>query len=109
MPIPRLSLCLAASLLLIGCLPTESETPPEHQPIGDLPYAPATPEEIAQRCGAPGVQHLIGRNWPQQLPRNMTRVRVFEAGDPLTTDHYEDRVNIELVPGRSEISRIFCG
>lgn len=109
MPIPRLSLCLAASLLLIGCLPTEADGPPPRQQIGDLPYTPATPEEIAQRCGAPGVQHLIGERWPQELPRNMTTVRVFETGAPVTMDFNADRVNIELVPGSSEIARIFCG
>lgn len=82
---------------------------PPRPPADGLPFHPSTPDETADRCGASGQQHLVGRNWPQELPRNMTRVRVYAEGSPVTSDYHSDRVNIELERGSQRIRAIRCG
>lgn len=111
-----LSLALAAPALAQGG-PRVMEDPSSH-PEGDgmgpggrsgMPFMPATPEEVAARCGADRLQSLVGRRWPQPLPEGDRPVRIYAQGDPVTMDLSPERLNVELDRERRRILAIRCG
>jgi hypothetical protein len=115
-----LSLTLAAPVAgpaLAQGGPRVMEDPSSH-PEGDgmgpgrrsgMPFMPATPDEVAARCGADRLQHLVGRRWPQPLPEGARPVRIYAQGDPVTMDMSPERLNVELDAQRRRILAIRCG
>lgn len=81
-----------------------AESPPD-----GLPFHPATPDEMAERCGAADLQHLIGGPWPVDLPPSPGPVRVYATGDMLTMDFNQDRLNIETNAERDSVVDVRCG
>jgi hypothetical protein len=94
-----------ALALTAGCV-MENTTPPR---ADGLPFHPATPQEMAERCGAAGLQHLVGQSWPQALAPRHSGARIYASGDPVTMDHRPDRLNIELSQDRRRVVAVRCG
>jgi hypothetical protein len=70
---------------------------------------PASDGSTADRCGASGLQHLIGMTWPQPVPTRPQDLRVYATGSPVTMDYRAERLNVELTPGQARIVAITCG
>ena len=78
-------------------------------PADGMPFHPATPEELAERCGADRLQGLVGGRWPVSLPQMRGPVRIFRTGDPVTMDHNPDRLNIQTNRARNRVVAVTCG
>jgi len=74
-----------------------------------MPFRPATPEEEANRCGADGLQHLVGGRWPADLPPLVGPLRVYATGDAVTMDHRPERLNIETTRAGNRVVAVRCG
>ena len=63
----------------------------------------------ADSCGAIDHQSLVGQSAsvldPATLPKG---TRVIFPGMPVTMDHREDRMNVEVGSG-DKVARVFCG
>lgn len=74
-----------------------------------MPFRPATPEEMADRCGASALQHLVGGRWPAALPPLVGPLRVYATGDAVTMDLNPGRLNVETTPRGTRVVAVRCG
>jgi hypothetical protein len=104
----RAGLVLALTLTA-GCVAGQPVIEVQHPQADGMPFHQATPDEMAERCGAAGLQHLVGQSWPQTLPPRHADARVYRTGDPLTMDHRPDRLNIEIARNGRRVVAVSCG
>ena len=88
---------------------TPAPAPAEPRPTPPASGEPATPAP-ADACGAAERQDWIGRA-RSDLPGPPAGAawRIFETGQPVTTDYSANRLNIEIDPDSQTVIRLTCG
>ena len=114
---------IALSLAAVAALAACTEQAPPSAPAGETPApAPAEPRPTppatdepatpapADACGGAERQGWIGRA-RSDLPGPPAGAawRIFETGQPVTTDYSANRLNIEIDPDSQTVVRLSCG
>jgi len=124
----RTLIAVSAVALLAACQLTDP--PPSFQRTAPLPAgvdAPYADEPVAETtatlpaesaaptlppssdCGASQMQQYVGGPIPDPFPAGDNPMRIYRAGDPITSDNNPDRLNIELDASGTQIVAITCG